>query len=138
MPNSFDKFPIPEDELSWSYARSSGPGGQNVNKVASKAILRWSLAASPSVSDAVKARLRLAHPAYVTVEGDFLISSQEFRDQERNRERCREKLASILEAASKIPKARVKTKPSRSAQRRRVEGKRLQAVKKSRRQVREE
>ena len=131
-------FPIPEAELSWSFARSGGPGGQNVNKVASKAILRWAFADSPSVPDAVKNRLRRAHPAHVTSEGDFLVTSQEYRDQDRNRTRCLDKLAAMLQAAATPPKARVKTKPSRSSQRRRVDGKKIQAAKKARRTVRDE
>jgi len=138
MQNSQENIPIPEGELIWSYARSSGPGGQNVNKVASKAILRWALASSTAISDAVKARLRSAHPAHVTMEGDFLVTSQEYRDQERNRDRCLEKLAAMVRAAATPPKPRVKTKPSRAAQRRRIEGKKQQSVKKARRTVRDD
>lgn len=138
MQNRQESIPIPEGELIWSYARSSGPGGQNVNKVASKAILRWALASSTAISDAVKARLCSAHPAHVTVEGDFLVTSQEYRDQERNRNRCLEKLAAMVRAAATPPKPRVKTKPSRAAQRRRIEGKKQQSVKKARRTVRDE
>jgi ribosome-associated protein len=79
---------VPLAEFEWSYARSGGPGGQNVNKVESKAVLRWNLAASPSVPADVKQRLTVAHPAHVTTEGEFLVTSQKYRDQERNREDC--------------------------------------------------
>lgn len=65
---------VPDEEFAWAYARSGGPGGQNVNKVASKAELRWPLDSSPSVPDTVKARLRAAHPAHITVEGEFVIT----------------------------------------------------------------
>ena len=122
---------IPDEEFAWAYARSGGPGGQNVNKVASKAELRWPLDASPSVPDAVKARLRVAHPAHVTVDGEFVITSQEYRDQERNRQRCLEKLADMLLTAATPPKPRVKTKPSKASQRRRLDDKKKQGEKKT-------
>lgn len=138
MPNLTENYRLPEAELSWSYARSGGPGGQNVNKVSSKAVLRWALNLSASVSDAVKARLRATHPAHLTVEGDFLVTSQEYRDQERNRERCLEKLEAMVRAAATPPKPRVKTKPSRAAKRRRIEGKHHQSAKKARRNARED
>ena len=112
-----DAIAIPDDEFAWAYARAGGPGGQNVNKVASKAELRWPLDASPSVAPAVKARLRAAHPAHVTVDGEFIITSQEYRDQERNRQRCLEKLADMLRTAATPPKPRVKTKPSKASKR---------------------
>ncbi len=130
-----DTIAIPEEEFAWAYARSGGPGGQNVNKVASKAELRWPLDASPSVPDVVKARLRAAHPAHVTVEGEFLVTSQEYRDQERNRQRCLEKLADMLRTAATPPKPRVKTKPSKGSKRRRLEAKRKQATSKANRKV---
>ena len=122
---------IPVDELAWEYARSGGPGGQNVNKVASKATLRWAMAASPSVPDPVKARLRADYPSHVTADGEFLVTSQEYRDQERNRERCREKFAAMLRAAAAPPKVRRATKPSKSAKRRRVADKKKQSAKKA-------
>ena len=86
---------IPADELEWSYARSGGPGGQNVNKVASKTVLRWAMEASPSVLPGVKDRIRTARPSQVTTDGDLLIVSQRFRDQERNRQDCVEKLVGM-------------------------------------------
>lgn len=130
-----DTIAIPDEEFAWAFARSGGPGGQNVNKVASKAELRWLLDASPSVPDAVKARLRAAHPARVTTEGEFLVTSQEYRDQERNRQRCLEKLAEMIRRAATPPKPRVKTKPSKASQRRRLEGKRKQSARKASRRT---
>lgn len=126
-----DTLSIPDDELSWAYARSGGPGGQNVNKVASKATLRWAMAGSPSIPEAVKERLRANHPSRVTTEGDFLITSQEYRDQERNRERCVEKLVELVSAALQPPKPRKATKVSKAAKRRRVADKRRQSAKKT-------
>src|SRR6202011_4779269 len=67
---------IPETELSWSFARAGGPGGQNVNKVSSKAVLRWDVAASPSVPEEVKARLRTQQRRRITTEGELVLSSQ--------------------------------------------------------------
>ena len=122
---------IPAAELSWEYARSGGPGGQNVNKVASKATLRWAVAASEALPPEAKARLLAAHPAAVTTEGEFLVTSQEYRDQERNRQRCVEKLTAMVLRALTPPKPRKKTKPSKASQRRRLEDKKRQGEKKS-------
>src|SRR5215472_8451679 len=80
-----DRLRIPEDEFSWTFVRSGGPGGQNVNKVASKAVLRWNVVASPSLSDDIKARLQQQQRRRITGDGDLLITSQRYRDQERNR-----------------------------------------------------
>ena len=128
-----DTIAIPLDELSWQYARSGGPGGQNVNKVASKAVLRWAMAASPSVPMDVKERLRIAHPAHITNEGEFLITSQTYRDQERNRESCLEKLTLMLRRAAVPPTPRKKTKPSKSSNRRRLADKKHNAERKTQR-----
>lgn len=122
---------IPEEEWSWTYARSGGPGGQNVNKVASKAVLRWAMVASVSVPEAVKERLRAAHPSHCTVEGDYLVVSQKYRDQERNREDCLAKLAEMLRRAAKPPTPRRPTKPTKSSQRRRLTDKKLNSARKS-------
>ncbi len=122
---------IPDDELRWEYARSGGPGGQNVNKVASKATLRWAVAASEAISPDAKARLRAAHPSHHTTDGELLVTSQEYRDQERNRQRCEEKLADMVRAALTPPKPRKKTKPTKASQRRRLDDKKKQATKKS-------
>ena len=122
-----DRIRIPEEEFSWSFVRSGGPGGQNVNKVASKAVLRWNLTASPSVPDDVKGRLRERLPSRITNEGDLLITSQRYRDQERNRLDCVEKLREMLRAAAIPPKTRRKTKPTRGARERRLADKRRRA-----------
>lgn len=122
---------IPLDEFEWSFARSGGPGGQNVNKVASKAILRWDFARSLNVPDDVKARFRSRFPSRLTTEGELVLSSELTRDQGRNREDCLEKLAAMLRSAAAVPKARRSTKPSRASKRRRVEAKRRQSVRKA-------
>jgi ribosome-associated protein len=129
-----DQLRIPDDEFSWSFVRSGGPGGQNVNKVASKAVLRWNALGSPSVPDDIKARLQQQQRRRITGDGDLLLTSQRYRDQERNRLDCLDKLAEMLRAAATIPKARRTTKPSRGAKERRLtEKKRRSAVKASRR-----
>ena len=125
---------IPEDELEWTYVRSGGPGGQNVNKVASKAVLRWNVAASRSLPEDVKARLRALQANRITAEGDLVLTSQRFRDQERNKQDCLDKLRELLVQAATVPKARKKTKPSRASKARRLEAKRRRSgTKQSRR-----
>jgi ribosome-associated protein len=122
---------IPLDEFEWSFARSGGPGGQNVNKVASKAVLRWNFAASPSVPEDVKARFRDRFPSRLTTEGEIVLASELTRDQGRNRADCLEKLAAMLRVASIRPKVRRPTRPTKGSQRRRVEAKRRQSSRKA-------
>lgn len=129
-----DTVAVPDDELDWSYARSGGPGGQNVNKVASKAVLRWTMAASSAITEPVKARIRIAHPSRLTIDGDMLIVSQRYRDQERNRQDCMEKLADMIRVALMPPRPRRPTKPTKGSQRRRLEDKKQQSERKARRQ----
>ncbi|HEY7158575.1 MAG TPA: alternative ribosome rescue aminoacyl-tRNA hydrolase ArfB [Gemmataceae bacterium] len=133
-----DRIRIPEEEFSWSFVRSGGPGGQNVNKVASKAVLRWNLTASPSVPDDVKDRLRQRHHQRITGDGDLLLTSQRYRDQERNRLDCLDKLREMLRAAAVTPKRRRKTKPTRGSRERRLADKRHRASLKARRRGTEE
>ena len=122
---------IPLDEFEWSFARSGGPGGQNVNKVVSKAVLRWGFDSSPSVPDAVKARFRERYPSRLTTEGEVLVTSELTRDQGRNRDDCLEKLAGLLRSVARPPKVRRPTKPTKGSQRRRVEAKKRQSVRKA-------
>lgn len=121
---------IPIREFSFSFARSGGPGGQNVNKVNTKALLRWAVAASPSLPESVRMRLLAKCRRQITVEGDLLIVSQRFRDAGRNAADCLEKLRQLLLAAATPEKKRKPTRPTRASVRRRVENKRLQSQKK--------
>lgn len=125
---------IPARDLSWTAARSSGPGGQNVNKVSSKVDLRFDLAGSGALAPELKARVRAkAGASRLDAEGRVVIVSQVTRDQKRNLEDAREKLAQLVRAAMVVPKKRRKTKPSRGAQERRLgEKKRRGEIKKGR------
>jgi ribosome-associated protein len=125
---------IPDDEFTWAFARSGGPGGQNVNKVASKALLRWNIAASTALPEEVKIRLALQQKRFFTLDGELIITSQLTRDQERNRQDCLDKLRAIILQALAVPKARKKTRPSRGSKRRRLQDKKQRSdVKQNRR-----
>src|SRR4051794_20289558 len=131
-----DTLTISEGELSFTYARSGGPGGQNVNKVSSKAVLRWNLAESPSVSPEVKERIARAEKKRVTTEGELVIASQRYRDQERNRDDCLERLREIILRALVVPKVRRPTKPTRGSRERRLDDKKKRSqTKEGRRDV---
>lgn len=124
------KFSVPLEELEFTFVRSSGPGGQNVNKVNSKAQLRWNLVNSPSLSEWDKPILLQKLANQLTKEGEVLISSDVFRDQNRNRENCIEKLQALVNAALKENKARKKTKPTWSSKKRNETSKKKQSEKK--------
>jgi ribosome-associated protein len=114
---------VPEDELKESFIRASGPGGQNVNKVASAVELRFDALASPSLSDDLKSRLGPIAGRRMTLEGVIVIRAESHRSQERNRADARARLAEILRAAAHRPKVRRKTKPSFASKQRRLETK---------------
>jgi ribosome-associated protein len=114
---------IPRDEFQFEFARSGGPGGQNVNKVNSKALLRWNPATSPSLPPAVRDRLLRAVASRLTREGELLITSQLTRDQGRNIEDCLDKLRLLVLAAASPPKARRPSRPTLASKQRRVESK---------------
>jgi ribosome-associated protein len=124
------RIQIPLAEFEFSYARSSGPGGQNVNKVNSKATLRWPLVRSPSLPEDVRQRFLARHHRRMTVEGDLVVTSQRYRDAGRNADDCLEKLRELLLEVAQPPKRRKPTRPTRGSIRRRLDDKRRRSQKK--------
>jgi ribosome-associated protein len=129
---------INDDELHFTFVRSSGPGGQNVNKVNSKAVLRWNVMASPGLPEAVRGRFVSRFGNRLSDAGELVLSSQRFRDQRRNEQDCLDKIREMLSAVARAPKRRRKTKPTRASIERRKEQKRETSHKKQRRRWRNE
>jgi ribosome-associated protein len=115
---------IPDAELVERFVRSTGPGGQNVNKVATAVELRFDVANSPSLPEAVRERLLARRDRRLTGDGVLVISAQRFRTQDRNRQDARERLAAFIEAGLHAPKPRVATRPTRASKERRLGAKR--------------
>jgi ribosome-associated protein len=114
---------VPGEALDWQFARSSGPGGQHVNRTSSKAVLRFDPRACPGLPDDVRQRLLERERPRLTQDGALLITSQRHREQPRNVADCLAKLSAILERALVPPKARRRTRKPRSAIRERLEAK---------------
>ena len=123
---------VPADDLAFEFVRSSGPGGQNVNKVATKVELRLKLSTS-ALSSGQRQRLVAAYPSHVSAEGDFIVTADRFRSQLRNRRDAEERLATMLLAIRTPPPRRVATRPSRRAKARRVADKRARSDTKAQR-----
>ncbi|GHT16943.1 aminoacyl-tRNA hydrolase [Planctomycetales bacterium] len=126
---------IPLAEIQFSYVRSSGPGGQNVNKVASKAVLRWNPVESRPLPDTVLQRFRTQFPRCVTGEGEIIITSQRTRDALKNKADCLEKLRTMILHVLKEPKRRIPTKPTKGSIKRRLETKAKNSQKKQNRRI---
>lgn len=114
---------IEESEIAFSFVRSSGPGGQNVNKVETAAQLRFDVTRSASLDEALKRRLQRLAGAKLTKEGVLVVFAQTHRSREQNRREALARLLALIAAAAVAPKARVKTRPSLAARARRVETK---------------
>ncbi len=115
-----DTVVIPDDDLEISFSRSGGSGGQNVNKVSSKVLLRFHLERCAVLTPGAKSRLRAACPSRLTDDGDLLVTSDRERDQHRNLEEAKEKLAALIRAALVPPTPRRKTKPTLGSKKRRL------------------
>jgi ribosome-associated protein len=122
---------IPDDELRMTFSRSSGPGGQNVNKVASKATLHFAVRTSPSLPEDVRQRFLERYSSRITNAGEVVIHSDAFRDQPKNIQACRERLREMIVAVLRPPKKRRPTKPTKGSKVRRLK------EKKSRSQLKE-
>lgn len=125
---------VPYPELQFETTRSQGAGGQHVNKTESAVILRWNLINTQGFPDEIKYKLILRLRGSLNSEGELLIRSQESRSQKQNKDTCIEKLLVILKNALREQKKRIKTNPTRSSQRKRVEAKKHRSEIKSGRQ----
>ncbi|MEX0819985.1 MAG: alternative ribosome rescue aminoacyl-tRNA hydrolase ArfB, partial [Pirellulaceae bacterium] len=118
------RIAIPLKEFAFTFARSSGPGGQNVNKVNSKVTLHWDVTNSPNLPDDVRDRFLAQYPRRINKEGQLVISSERFRDQGRNVTDCTNKLRDLILTVATPPKKRRPTRPTKGSKERRLAGKR--------------
>lgn len=126
---------LPSADLVWTAVRASGPGGQNVNKVSSKVALRFNLAGTTALPEAVKARMQRLCASRLDAEGWLMIASQKTRDQSRNLEDCRARLKALVLRALEAPKPRKPTRPSLGAKLRRLDAKKQTSARKAARQT---
>lgn len=129
-------IPLPENEWQLQFARSSGPGGQNVNKTNTKVILKWNIHNSNLYTERVKQKIYKNNANMINESGELVIISQEFRSQSQNKEACIKKLRDIIFQAHKKEKIRKKTKPTRASVKKRLDNKTKRSdTKKTRKKV---
>lgn len=126
-----ERIVIPASDLTWHATRAGGPGGQHVNKIATKVDLRFDLAGTKALTEPVKARVRALAPTRLDAQGRVVITSGGSRSQQANLQDARGKLRALILAALKVPKKRKATRPSKGAKRRRLEAKRRTSQKKA-------
>ena len=126
-----ERIRVPMNEFQFTYARSQGPGGQNVNKVNTKAMLRWPVSQNKSLPTDVRTRFLDRYKRRITADGDFIITSQRYRDQGRNVTDCLDKLRQLIADVAKPPTPQKATKPTRGSKVRRRKAKEVQSRKKN-------
>lgn len=131
---SIEPIRIRAESFQWQFARSGGPGGQNVNKVATKAQLRWNPRSIELPADIFHRLLRLAS-TYLTAEGDILLTSQRYRSQRMNMDDCLDKLKALLQASLIRPRQRRATRPTRGSKERRLKTKRHESNRRADRRI---
>ena len=124
------RIQIPDDDLHFTYSRSRGPGGQNVNKVNTKATLFFDFEDTTVLSEQVKQRIRVQHANRINNDGKLIITNQETREQARNRQMCLEKLVEIVAGCITPPKKRKPTRPTNASKRRRLDNKKKNSQRK--------
>ncbi|MFN2196318.1 MAG: alternative ribosome rescue aminoacyl-tRNA hydrolase ArfB [Anaerolineales bacterium] len=129
---------IPESELQFDFIRSSGPGGQNVNKVATGVQLRFNVSAAATLPDDVKQRLHRLAGKRINAEGELIIEARRYRSQEKNRSDAVQRLVALLQSAAEKPKKRKKTKPTAAAREKRLSDKKKRGELKRERRTRPE
>lgn len=134
MLNVNHRIAIPYTEFDFTFARSGGPGGQNVNKLNTKVTLRWAVSSSRTLPDDVRERFTKKFHRRITKDGDFLITSQRYRDQGRNVADCLDKLRELLLEVATVPKKRRPTRRTRGSHERRIKDKKITSDKKKSRQ----